>query len=94
MGLLARIYRLEKWSLYESPWEAPEVRHKRLVGLRDEDEGQVITSPIDKINGREVTTMSGSVYILGEIDPDYLQWMKDHGFTYDPDNPIKVHEQP
>jgi hypothetical protein len=84
-------FHLHKWSLMEhrDPFMAPEVSHKRLVGYRDDDPRQVITGPITKIDGNRITTYSGSVYILEDIDPAYLQWMKDNGYNFDPENHIK-----
>jgi len=82
-------YVLNSWSLAEDYWHAPEVRVKRLVGFRDGETRQVITSPIDKIDGRTITTVSGSVYVLGDPDPLYLDWMAEHGFTYDESAPIR-----
>ena len=85
-------YRLHKWSVESARdlWQAPELASIRLVGYRDDEtEHRVITSPIVEINGKNITTYSGSVYILEDISPDYLQWMQDNGITFDPDNPIK-----
>lgn len=85
-------HRLEKWGVLQgNPFLAPEVVGGiRLIGFREDNaEHRVITSPIVKVNGRECTTQSGSVYILGEVAEDYITWMKDHGITYDPANPIK-----
>jgi hypothetical protein len=86
------IYHLHYWSVQEraNPYSAPEARkYKRsLSGYRDNEESKVITSSIVKINGRKIETSSGSTYILQQIDEEYLTWMNDNGFTYDPDNPI------
>jgi hypothetical protein len=84
------IYHLHRWSVVGSAWVAPEAQTIRLSGFRNQEERKVVTSAVDKIDGRTITTASGSVYILEDIDPDYLNWMVDNNIKYDPDNPIKV----
>lgn len=89
-------YHLYKWSvsLNPSPYIAPEANFPRLAGWRVEDDIQVLTSRIVKAEGRNVTTSSGSVYILEEIDPEYLKWMRKFGYTYNPINPIDEQVKP
>ena len=81
---------LENWSVtlrgdYYTP---PEACSKCLQGL-NEDGFNIVTSPIVAVNGRVVTTYSGSVYLLGTVDPNYLDWLKDNNMPYDEVNPIK-----
>lgn len=85
-------HHLHRWSVIDtgSAYDAPEARKLRLCGFRDQDTKRVHTSVVVEVNGREITTYSGSVYILEDIDPDYLQFLEDMGETYDPDNPIRV----
>jgi hypothetical protein len=85
-------YHLYKWSIQGSfgPYSAPESIRPCLVGFRGEDAKRVITSHIVETNGREITTSSGSVYILEDIDPDYLKYLDASGRTYDPMNPIPM----
>lgn len=87
-------YHLKNWSITSAndPYLPPEAQRLRLHGLRVEDDKEVTTSYIVTVDGRNITTYSGSVYILEDIDPDYLQWLKDSGRTHDPDHPIKVIE--
>ena len=88
-------YHLHKWSVIDcsksDPYTAPELLRKQLAGVRDNEEKQVITSYIVKAEGRTITTYSGSVYILEEIAPEYLVWLRDNNINYDPENPVKVH---
>jgi len=88
-------YHLHKWSVMIGcdPFTAPELRAKRLTGYRDDDPREVITSPIQTIEGRTITTLSGSVYVLEDPDPEYLLWMAENGYQYDPENPIKDKRQ-
>lgn len=84
-------YHLHKWSVSEKadPFLAPEINPACLAGYRDDEDRPVVTSRIVKVDGRTITTYSGSVYILEDIDPDYLQWLQDNGHNYDPETPIK-----
>jgi hypothetical protein len=81
-------YTLESWSVYADPYMPPEAGI-RLHGMRTGDPKPVLTSYVDRVEGRRVTTQSGSVYVLGEPKPEYLQWMTEHGHAYDPEHPIK-----
>lgn len=85
-------YYLHRWSVVgdDNPYKAPEEKATRLSGFRNQENKCVITSVVTAVNGREVTTYSGSVYILEDIDPDYLKYLDVTGETYDPDNPIRV----
>jgi hypothetical protein len=90
-SLMAK-YHLFRWKLVYGtmdPYVAPEMRGAKLFGFRDQEDKPVLTSQIVSCNGREVTTRSGSVYILEDIDVDYRQWIDDNQMNYDPDNPIK-----
>jgi len=50
----------------------------------------VTTSRMVDSSGVTVTTSSGTKYILGTINKNYLKYIKDSGLKYDPLNPIKV----
>lgn len=86
-------YILHKWSVTEfgsnNIYMAPELRTKRLAGYRDDETQEVITGPIVKVEGKKITTWSGSVYILADINEEYLFWMQDQKIEFDPENPIK-----
>jgi len=84
-------YHLHRWSVVcTDPYAAPELNRIRLCGYRDQEAKRVTTTVIVEIDGRQVTTYSGSVYILEDIDLDYLQFLDAMGETYDPQNPIRV----
>ena len=89
-------YHLHRWSIgtrfNQEPSAGPGQQHRSLFGIRAEDGREVVTSYIVKVEGKNITTYSGSVYILEDIDPTYLAWMTEHGYTYDPENPIKIIE--
>jgi hypothetical protein len=87
-------YHLHRWSITDSgnPYTPPESVRRSLVGFRDDDKKKVVTSTFIAVNGREVTTQSGSVYILEDIDPEYLEFLHKNGWEYDPVNPIKIRE--
>jgi hypothetical protein len=85
-------YHLENWSVRTGgdAFTPPERVLRCLVGFRVEDSEEIITSPIDSVDGRSVRTMSGSVYILGAPDPAWLRWMLDNGVPYDDERPIRA----
>jgi hypothetical protein len=83
-------YNLKKWSVgFRNPFLPPELQGASLVGYRDGEDKPVITSAIVKAEGRNITTFSGSVYILEDIDPEYEAWLISQGIKYDPENPVK-----
>jgi hypothetical protein len=84
-------YRLENWSVYcGDPYQPPELGGIRLHGTRVGEDSPVVTNYVDHVEGRRVTTLTGSVYVLGEPDPQYLRWMAENGHAYDPEQPIRV----
>ena len=83
-------YRLENWSVYCDPYAAPELGAIRLRGTRAGEDKQVLTNYVDHVDGRRITTLTGTVYVLGEPDPAYLRWMAENGHAYDPEQPIRV----
>lgn len=88
--------RLHRWSVTQAsddPYLAPEAKPACLLGIRDSDGRYVKTSPIFKVEGKEITTKSGSVYILEDMDPDFRLWMEEEGIEYDPENPITFKRQ-
>jgi hypothetical protein len=84
-------YRLHRWSVTQysdDPYLAPEQQCASLLGTRDTDGRFVKTSPVVKVEGKQITTRSGSVYILEDMDPDFRLWLEEEGIEYDPENPI------
>ena len=87
-------YQLNKWGvtlLQSHEFLAPECMVKCLTGFRDKEDCSVRTSAIAEVNGRIITTASGSTYFLGEPSPEYLEYLESIGYEYDIDNPIKDH---
>lgn len=63
----------------------------RVYDHPDQPDGKTITtSRIVSVAGREITTKSGSVYLLGEPDPEWLTYLESIGKPYDPAQPIRV----
>ena len=48
----------------------------------------IVTSEVVGINGRNITTKSGTVYYLGKIDPKYRRFLKTNRPNWDWRNPI------
>lgn len=102
---MQREYKLENWSVVDvpnSPYVPPECKRKCLQGTCPErarevyyklppeiQKDTILTSPIHEIQGKRITTRSGSVYILGEVDPNYVEFLHALGKELDLENPIK-----
>jgi hypothetical protein len=87
--------RLENWCVISNPYTAPELSPQRLCGTvyghpRKEDGKKVTTSRVASVDGRTITTESGTVYVLGHIDPDYRKFLREHVPSWDWRNPIKI----
>jgi len=90
---------LENWSMQEGPPRAGDIyRAPETVGPRKHLHADhpikpgmyFTTSRIVESDGRLVQTKSGSVYRLGEPDPEWLAWMADNGIDFDPSQPITI----
>jgi hypothetical protein len=80
---------ITNWSVGSDAYDAPELKVIRLMGTLESGK-RIITSPVVDVAGRSVRTASGSVYLLGDIAPDYLQWMQENNMPYDHEQPIKA----
>lgn len=74
---------LQNWSVSAvgGRYDAPEIWQHFLVGKvysheKWPDGHPITTSYIDKVDGRLITTRSGSIYQLGIVSQDYLEWCK------------------
>lgn len=66
---------------------APEAAGLVICG---ECEGRIIrTSRVKKATGQVVQT-ENSTYVIGTIKPEFLAHLKECGYKFDPENPIKV----
>jgi hypothetical protein len=93
------VARLKNWAVVGNtdPYAAPELFGSQLNGLvYDHPSGHfldgepVTTSSIVKAEGRQITTRSGTVYLLdGPPAPEYVAFCKSIGRTIDEANPIK-----
>jgi len=89
---------LENWVVVyanEDPYGAPEqagiALKGRVKGHPRKRDGQLVrTSPITTVEGRVVTTQSGTQYRLGEPLPEYRQWLQEHRPEWDPENPVSL----
>lgn len=88
---------LQNWAVRMSGdgYTAPELSYRCLSGQvydcpKHEDGAWIVSSRIVKIEGKTITTSTGSVYELGEVHPEYAAWVKEHtGKEIDQDTPIK-----
>lgn len=86
------MHKLSDWSVVPlHRYAAPELG-KCVAGTVSEGhrlfgQGQIRTSPIEKVTGRVVTTESGSRYeLVGPPSEDYVQWLEDNG--HDSSDPV------
>jgi hypothetical protein len=86
------MYRLENWSVAAGTYDAPEfggsLHGEVFENPRFQDGEKILTSKIADANEdtRVVTTKSGSQYLLGDPNPEYIQWLEDNG--HDPLKPF------
>jgi len=83
---------LNNWFVPDlDPFKAPEIKDGlHIIGVRSTDNVRVITSEVITCTGRLVRTNSGTLYMLGTVDSEYLNWMKEKNIAFDPANPIKI----
>jgi len=76
---------LEDWAVVtDDPYSPPEVAWQQLQGRvygheKRPDGQQIITSLMNKVEWRLVTTSSGSVYKLGTPAKEYMEYCKSEG---------------
>ena len=75
--------RLDAWCLYLHRRHAPS-----LIGVREGETSDIQSSPIASVDGRFVTTSSGSMYDLGAAMAWYPNWLSANGMTYSDECPI------
>lgn len=79
-----RAIRVEDWST-APVMLAPGAR---IHGRLDNDARKpILTTPVFSVDGRVVTTSSGSRYELGAPDPEYDAWLESQGITLDTTRP-------
>jgi len=84
------------WCISADQWVAPEARGnpsimgKAIVeGVTYGEERGIFTSAIRKVNGRTITTNSGSIYILvGEPNQHFRDDLINKGFEYNSERPL------
>lgn len=83
---------IDQWSTWKSPFEAPEVGNPCIQGVCEAK--AIRTSRVVSFRGRIVTTRSGSQYELGEPDELFIEWLKENGYPFDPENPLRLVDKP
>lgn len=79
--------KLENWAVHYdevNPYLPPECQHQYLSGevyghYKYFDGERITTSRPVKVEGKKVTTYSGSIYELGEPSVDYVEYLKSIG---------------
>ena len=90
-----KVVEIRNWSVVGSgtPYTAPELMTPRLSGNvyghpRFDDGCNVVTSRIESVDGRKVTTLN-TTYLLGEPSEEYMNFCEKIGKPLDEENPIK-----
>jgi len=90
---------IENWnvrSVARDEYDPPEVQGILVSGMvfdspKFDDGTRITTSTVVAISGNEVNTRSGSVYRLGNPNPDYMIWCVENGCHIPtPKEPIKL----
>lgn len=50
----------------------------------------ITTSQIALVEGREITTKSGTIYLLGKVSQQYVKWCHANGIKYDDIKPVQA----
>lgn len=88
---------LTAWSVcrldLDAPFRAPELGAYGLSGVvtghpRRADGTRVQTSRIVQVDGSTVATRN-TVYLLADPDPEWLAWLAEQGYRYDPADPTR-----
>lgn len=87
--------RIEDWGTFArgGDFDAPELCRLAVTGicLDGKNAGKRIrTSCVVDVEGRYVRTKSGSTYVLGQPAADFLEYLRENNFDFDPEHPIKV----
>ena len=95
------MYKLKNWGCTPSlssiiSTAPPETWKIKLHGEvynhhRFDDGSSITTSNIESANGKEITTVSGSVYYLdGPPDETYLKYLEGEGLSFDENEPVML----
>jgi len=88
--------KIKNWSIVGSVdfYKAPEQKTIHLAGVIESHptglKGPIKTSAIEQVKGREVTTKSGTEYLLGNIEPKYRKWLRKNRPLWNWRKPITV----
>lgn len=88
--------RLECWAVHKAPFAAPETPEGRIYlsgavyGYPGRPDGERITT--GHVYDAEGRTVYGrrTVYLLGEPDPRYLDYLTEKGIPFDPERPVRM----
>lgn len=89
---------LRDWAVISTtmrPWDPPELMGIKLNGIvkghpRKEDGDRVTTSRVKKVEGRTIHTENNTYILVGEPATDYLEFLKEINYPYNPEAPIRV----
>lgn len=93
----AKTVSLDDWAVVygsQDPYCPPEmcgvVLVGRVTGHPNKPDGVYVqTSNVVGVDGRNISTESGTVYRLGDPSDSYRAWLDENRPQWDPENPIK-----
>ncbi len=82
---------LENWTVTAQPGQDVYSEPVRVLRGRRPDGKCIRTSPIVRVTGNLIQTQTGSEYTLGQPDPRYVEWCREHDHHIPtPEEPIKT----
>lgn len=89
--------RIENWSISnqdDNPHQSPDLKKDclrgRVYGHPECSDGEYIITPVVINTEGCYAKTRNDIYLLGEIDPKYLEWLNENGMEYDPSEPIRL----
>tara|TARA_Y100001951_G_C11244047_1_gene242286 strand:- start:87 stop:356 length:270 start_codon:yes stop_codon:yes gene_type:complete len=84
---------IHDWSIIGSCYQAPEIREMKITGKVYDDprfiDGEPITTSVVQASMNNTVETQNSVYDLGRISEEYLEWCFNNGIVIDPTAPVK-----
>ena len=85
---------IHDWSIVGCWYEAPEVRKMQISGKVYGDdrfiEGEPITTSVVQASIGNTVETQNTVYDLGRVSEEYLEWCLTNGIVLDPAAPLKL----
>jgi hypothetical protein len=85
-----KIVTIKKWKVVSLPGSSEMFLTGEVYGHPNFEEGcLIVTSSIQGSNKKKAWTKN-TMYLLEDVHPDYLQWVKNNNLNWDEEEPIKM----